>query len=152
LLDGVYDTKLESSCQGWTSQDAIRLPANGGALCARIGATVQHTLRGVDHDALRMPHHRIPGSHLDDGMTQRAKPGDRLRWKAVFEAQRRWLTWLFNSVNPARQLDGRLDIQAIARERRLDLGVRLRLTIAAHRAEDHGGAAIPQRQRRNQRV
>jgi hypothetical protein len=40
LLDGVYDTKLESGCQAWTDRLTNHLPSDGGALRARIGATM----------------------------------------------------------------------------------------------------------------
>src|SRR5258706_10023050 len=87
-------------------------------------------------------HHRIIGFDELHVMALRPQLRDGLRGEAPLQPQRLTLARLLDAVNPARLLDGCLDVAAIAGEGGVDLQVRLRLAVAAHRAEDDGGLAV----------
>src|SRR5579884_3822285 len=101
-----------------------------------------HNARGwVEDDALSITHHGEPRISFLNGMAHLTQRIDRFGRETTLHQQ---YLFVSSAVNPARHLDGLLDIQAEALHCRIDLEMSLRLTIAAHRAKDHHRSPIAQ--------
>src|SRR5262245_66587749 len=99
-----------------------------------------------------MAHQIAPVLDDLDVVAARAERLARVAVEARLESERSRLVAPGAPVEPARRLDGRLRSEPAVEAARDQRGLRLRLTLAAHRAVDQMRTAVHQVHRRDQRV